>query len=125
MSLYTLTLADDSDTMSFTLLEIPISDPDVTGVATNTTLDGNVFQDYLYMKKQYQQSWSRMSEAEYTQLRGFFTRQYTLKKFPLLTMTDLGIQSLPVALSLTDDGVIDTCGTRQNVKLVMRETTND
>ena len=125
MSLYTLTLADDSDTMSFTLLEIPISDPDVTGVATNTTLDGNVFQDYLYMRKQYQQSWSRMGEAEYTQLRGFFTRQYTLKKFPLLTMTDLGIQSLPVALSLTDDGVIDTCGTRQNVKLVMRETTND
>lgn len=50
MSFYTMTLSDSSDTMSMTLLEVPIEDKDIEGTTDNTTIDGNVFTDYLWLK---------------------------------------------------------------------------
>jgi hypothetical protein len=38
--------------------------------------------------------------------------------------TDI-IPSTPVVLTLSDGGVINTCGCRQNIQLIMRETESD
>lgn len=126
MSFYTMTLADSSDTMSMTLLEIPIEDKDVEGTADNTTIDGNVFTDYLWLKKQWSQKWSIMDATTYDQLRGFYTRQFTDAEVPSYSLADgAGVDiyaSTPVRLELSDGGVIDNCGTRQNVQIRMRET---
>jgi len=126
MSFYTMTLSDSSDTMSMTLLEVPIEDKDIEGATDNTTIDGNVFTDYLWLKKQFSQKWTIMDATTYAQLRGFYTRQFDNADVPTYTLEDGGgveiYSATPVRLSLTDGGVIDNCGTRQNVQLTMRET---
>ena len=75
-------LSDSVDTMVFDLLEVPIVDKDITGIAENTTIDGNVFNDYLWLKKQYVQKWSIMCQDEYDRLRGFWTRQFGNAEVP-------------------------------------------
>lgn len=80
--IYKMELSDDTDSMVFDLLEVPIIDNDVTGIASNTTIDGNVFNDYLWLKKQYVQKWSIMCKDEYEQLRGFWLRQFGNAKVP-------------------------------------------
>ncbi len=126
MSYYTMTLADSNDTMSMTLLEIPIEDKDVEGTADNTTIDGNVFTDYLWLKKQWSQKWSIMDATTYAQLRGFYTRQFTDAEVPTYALEEgdgTPIYSATyVRLELSDGGVVDNCGTRQNVQIKMRET---
>ncbi|MBP5722979.1 MAG: hypothetical protein J6X18_05335 [Bacteroidales bacterium] len=127
MSFYTMTLTDSSDTMTMTLLEIPIEDKDVEGTADNTTIDGNVFTDYLWLKKQWSQKWSIMDATTYAQLRGFYTRQFTDGEVPTYALAEGDgtpiYSATPVRLVLTDNGVIDNCETRQNVQIKMRETT--
>ena len=121
-----MTLSDSSDTMSMTLLEVPIEDKDIEGATDNTTIDGNVFTDYLWLKKQFSQKWAIMDATTYERLRGFYTRQFDDAEVPTYTLKDSDsveiYSATPVRLSLTDGGVIDNCGTRQNVQLTMRET---
>lgn len=80
--IYRMQLADSVDEMTFDLLEVPIEDKDIEGTADNTTIDGNVFTDYLWLKKQFVQKWSLMCEDDYTQLRGFYTRQWENAEVP-------------------------------------------
>lgn len=75
--IYKMTLSDASDSITFYLLEVPIADDDITGTARNTTIDGNVYEDYLWLKKQWSQKWSIMCKDEYDKLRGIWKRQYT------------------------------------------------
>lgn len=75
--IYKMTLTDSADSMTMDLLEVPIADTDVEGAVDNTTIDGNVFTDYLWLKKKYVQKWSIMCSDEYDRLRGFYTRQWT------------------------------------------------
>jgi hypothetical protein len=119
---YTLTLTDDSTTYTWTVLEIPIADDYVEGTGDNTTLDGNVYTDYLFLKKNYKLSWSIMTAVDYAALKGFYERQFTLAKYPLMTMSEAGLNNIPVRLSLSDGGIVDNCLRRQNVKISMRES---
>lgn len=127
--IYQMTLTDSSDTMTFSLLEVPIVDKDVEGAVDNTTLDGNVFTDYLYLKKQWTQKWAIMNGTDYTRLRGFYTRQFTTATPATYTlfyvengvMTTL-VPTTYVRINLSDGGVINACGVRRDVQLIMRET---
>lgn len=124
---YKMTISDSVDTQEFNLLEVPILSKDIEGLSDNTTLDGNVYTDYLYLKKQWEQKFSWLFASDYARLRGFYTRQFEVGEYPYLTIVDTAtletiVPETAVRLKLDDGGIIDTCGTRQNVKLVMRET---
>lgn len=80
--IYKMTLADSTDSMTFDLLEVPIADKDIEGAVDNTLVNGNVFTDYLWLKKQWTQKWALMCDDEYTQLRGFYTRQWENAEAP-------------------------------------------
>lgn len=80
--IYKMKLTDSSDSMTFDLLEVPIVGKDIEGAVDNTTLDGNVYTDYLWLKKQYMQKWAILCDTEYTQLRGFYTRQFENATIP-------------------------------------------
>lgn len=122
MAFYTLTLADDIDTMTFTLLQTPITDEIIEGATDNTTLDGNIYTDFIYAAKTHTQSWKIMKADEYAKLRGFYERQFADARFPRISLPDLGIADQPARIQLTDGGIINACGDRQNIKLTMRET---
>lgn len=77
-----MTLADSTDSMTFDLLEVPIADKDIEGAVDNTLVNGNVFTDYLWLKKQWTQKWALMCDDEYAQLRGFYTRQWENAEAP-------------------------------------------
>ena len=119
---YSLTLTDDNTTYTWTVLDIPIVDDYIEGDGDVTTLDGNMYTDYLYLKKNYKLSWAIMEAVDYAQLKGFYERQFTLSKYPLMTISEAGLTNVPVRLSLTDGGVVDNCQRRQNVKISMRES---
>lgn len=128
--MYRLTLNDNSDTMSFDVLEIPITDDDIEGASDNTTLDGNVYTDFLYLKKKWKQSFKQMDNTTYQRLRGFYTRQFSTGVYPELSMTNLAtnttlVSSQAVRMTLKDGGVINECGCRRNVQIELRESTND
>ncbi len=127
--IYQMTLADSSDTITFNLLEVPIVDKDIEGAVDNVTLDGNQYTDYLYLKKQYIQKWSIMSESDYTKLRGFYTRQFATATPATYTLfyvengvTTTLVPITHVRINLSDGGVINACGCRKDVQLTMRET---
>lgn len=128
--MYRLTLTDSTDSMNFDLLEVPIVDDDVEGASDNTTLDGNVYTDFLYLKKLWKQSWTHMCHTEYNRLRGFYTRQFSTGTYPELSITDMKtstalVSSQAVRMALSDGGVINNCGCRHNVQLELRQSTND
>lgn len=80
--IYKMTLADSVDSMTFDLLEVPIVDKDVEGAVDNTLVNGNVFTDFLWLKKQWTQKWALMCPDEYDRLRGFYTRQWDNAEVP-------------------------------------------
>lgn len=101
---YKLKLEDDQDLIEFDLLEVPIEDPDIEGATDVTTLNGNVWTDFVYLKKQWEQSWKWMEADVYAKLRGFYTRQWTDKKYPYLTISDVRGELTPIS------GTINTSG---------------
>lgn len=128
--MYRLTLTDTTDSMNFDLLEVPIVDNDVEGASDNTTLDGNVYTDFLYLKKLWKQSWKHMGNTNYQRLRGFYTRQFSSGVYPELSITDMEnntplVSSQAVRMKLTDGGVINNYGCRRDVNLELRQSTND
>ena len=128
--MYRLALHDSADDMHFDVLQIPITDNDVEGASDNTTLDGNVYTDFLYLKKVWKQSWKQMDNATYQRLRGFYTRQFSTGIYPELTMTDLLtntalVTSQAVRMKLTDGGVINECSCLRNVPIELSQSPND
>lgn len=86
---YRITLQDDTDRLDLEMLQIPIADQYVEGAGDNTTLDGNVYTDYLYLKHQWSQKWARMDAETFTRLKGFYERQFSGRKYPYYTLSDL------------------------------------
>lgn len=87
MDLYRLTIQDSQDTMQFDLLDAPINIEDVEGAVDNTVLSGDIFTDFLYLKKRWEQKWAIMCKDEYERLRGFYTRQWSLATVPSVKVT--------------------------------------
>lgn len=119
----TLTLTDAQDTVTYDLLEVPFTTEDVTGTATVTTLSGNIFTDYLYDKRRWSHKWSWMTEAQYNKLRGFYDRQFSLYKYPLLSIPEYGVENVPVAMEISARKTIDNCLRVEDVEITLRETT--
>jgi len=87
MDLYRLTIQDSQDSMQFDLLDAPINIEDVEGAVDNTVLSGDIFTDFLYLKKRWEQKWAIMCKDEYERLRGFYTRQWSLATVPSVKVT--------------------------------------
>lgn len=119
----TLTLTDTVDTVTYNLLEVPFTTEDVAGKTDITTLSGNVYVDYLYNKRRWIHKWKTMSESEYNKLRGFYDRQLSLYKFPLLSIPEYGIENVPVVMSISARKTVNNCLRVEDVEIKLRETT--
>ena len=120
----TMQLIDGADNIVYDLLEVPLLQETVDGKTNVETLDGNIFTYFAYDgKRRVAHTWAYMTEAEYAQLRAMERRQYTTFLRPLLTVTRLGIENMPVVMEITTpQKIISNCGTVQNVTVSLRET---
>ena len=118
----TLTLTDTQDTVTYTMLEVPFTTEDVEGKSEITTLSGDVYVDYLYNKRRWTHRWATLSEAEYNKLRGFYERQFTTYKFPLLSVPEYGVENVPVVMNFSARKTINQCLRVEDVEITLRET---
>lgn len=81
-------LSDSVDTMEFNLLEVPIQDKDIEGAVDNVVLSGDIYTDFLWLKKRFTHKWSILCKDDYERLRGFYTRQFSNAEVPIYQLLD-------------------------------------
>lgn len=118
----TLTITDDVASVTYNLLEVPFTKSRETGTSDVTVLNGNIYTDYIYQKFKLEHTWAVMTADEYRELEGFYNRQFTLHKYPRVTVLDLGIENVVCKLELGDQDIINNCGWVEKVKISLRET---
>lgn len=119
---YVVTLTDDSSTWSSPTPDTPLSVETIEHAAEVTTLDLNVYVDMISTKKVWTIQWGYMDAAQYQQLKGFYDRQFTLGKFPVVSIADLDVEDTVARMTLSDQSITDQSGLVENVELTLRET---
>ena len=120
-------LTDDLQTSTLPRLQRDILAPTTIEGATDVeTADNNITTYFSHNKRQYSHTWTRLTEAEFSLIKGFYDRQFNLSilKYPLLTITNMGVSNMPVRMYLNEGTVIDGCKDRRNVGVTFRESVN-
>lgn len=120
-----LSLTDNSTSLTLPILAPPLSEAVVEGATDVVTLDMNMSTYFTYNKRQWSHTWSYLTEAEYNSVKGFYDRQFTLFKYPLLTITDAGTANTtntPVRMTISPRRIIDNCGVVEEVTVTFRES---
>lgn len=119
-----LKLTDTQDTVTYSLLQVPLTTEDITGTTDVTTLDGNVYTDYIYDKKTFKHKWAWLSLTDYKKLRGFYDRQFTNYKYPTMELTepDGTVTTKVVRMEISEKNMTSNCGTIEDVTITLRES---
>lgn len=102
--------------------EAPFTQTIVEGAVDVQKLNRNLSTYFTYNKRQWSHTWAYMSKADYDIMIGFYERMWTNRKYPLLTISALGINDVPVRMYTEPKNIIDNCETVQNVTVSWRET---
>lgn len=120
--MYKIELTDSTTTAEMPTLDVPLTQTILEGATDVTTLDMNMYTDFYAQKNQWTHTWRFMSESDFTILKGFYERQFSLKLYPSLTITDLGVEDVVVRMYLSPQSIIDNCGEVEDVQVTFRET---
>lgn len=118
----TLTITDDNTSVTYTLLPSPFNKKRELGESDVTTASGDVYTDYIYKKFKFEYEWEFLNADEYAVLEGFYSRQYSLNKYPRISIPELGVDNMVARMELGDQKIINNCGLVQNVKVSFRES---
>ena len=115
-----------SSTVTKTYTEVEIGSPftiaDVEGKSSNTTLDGNVYVDWAYNKKQYSFDLFNLTPQDYADIRAFYDYQFNNSAFPTITVPELNIDKLPVYMEISSRNIINQCLLTDKLTIKFRET---
>lgn len=125
----TLTISDTTNSMTFDggqagILSPLVSNPIIRETDVET-IDANISTYYSATKRQYTIQLGEMGKDGYAELVAFRDRQYTNRKYPLITITgddNINVSSLPMKLTVNAQNVVDNCGTVENVTVTLRES---
>ena len=111
-------------TKTYTEVEIgsPFTITDVEGKSSNTTLDGNVYVDWAYNKKQYSFDLFNLTPQDYADIRAFYDYQFNNSAFPTITVPELNIDKLPVYMEISSRNIINQCLLTDKLTIKFRET---
>lgn len=122
----TLTVQDAQDIISFdTILSSPIILTPIINETDVETIDGNISTYYGSTKRQYQFKIAWLDAATYAKLIGFRDRQYTNLKYPRISIagaTNINVSDMVAKITVSEQEVVDKCGTVENVVLTFRES---
>ena len=115
-----------SSTVTKTYTEVEIGSPftiaDVEGKSSNTTLDGNVYVDWAYNKKQYSFDLFNLTPQDYADIRAYYDYQFNNSAFPTITVPELNIDKLPVYMEISSRNIINQCLLTDKLTIKFRET---
>jgi len=116
------TLTTDLGVLNLPQFEIPVREETLENATDVTTLDFNVYTDFINTKRKWNFGWSILTESEYNAIKAVFESQYTLFQYPRLSIPALGIVNVPVRLTTNSKDVVTNCGEVANFQITMRET---
>lgn len=119
---YEIQLTDATGTTTLPLTEVPLTITPVEIASDVQVLSGNVYTDFIAQKRAWSHTWKYLTEAEYNVIKGYYDRQFTNFEYPLLTISDNGVTSIPVRMTIAPQNIIDNCGTIQDVTVSFRES---
>lgn len=119
-----VTVGASTNEVTYTETELsnPLTITDIEGKSQNTTLNGNIYVDYVYNKKSFSVSIFNLKSADYATIRGFYDRQFTLNEFPLLSIPELNISEMPVFFEIGSREINSQCIVTDKLTLKFRET---
>ncbi|WP_439946514.1 hypothetical protein [Streptomyces sp. BBFR109] len=118
-----LVLTDDTGTLTLPLLEVPLTQGTIENATDVETLDKNVHTNFISQKRQWSHTWAYLSEDDYNALRAFYDRQFTLFRYPRLSIPYYSISDVVVRMKLNDKNIVTHAGEVSDVEVSFRETT--
>lgn len=119
----TLTITDDNTSITYALLPSPFHKKQEIGASKVLTASGDIYTDYVYKKFEFEYEWGFLTAEEYATLEGFFNRQYSLNKYPRISIPELGVDNMVAKMELSGQSIINNCGIVEKVKVSFREST--
>ena len=120
--MYEIIITDSTGSATLPPLEIPLTLATIEGATDVTTLDFNVYTEFIVQKLLASHTWSYLTEAQFNIIKGYYDRQFTLFEYPSITITELGITDMTARMTLNPQTVIDQCGTVEAVTVSFRES---
>lgn len=122
----TLTIQDDTDSMTFgATLITPIELNPIVNETDVETIDGNISTYYGSTKRQYNIKLMAMDAESYASLRAFLQRQYQNLKYPSISVegtTNLNITNMTAKISMSQINVVNSCGLVDDITVTFRES---
>lgn len=103
-------------------LSSPFTIADVEGKSQNTTLDGNIYVDFVYNKKQFSVDIFNLTPSDYAKIRGFYDAQFTTGQFPTISIPELNIENMVVFFEISSRNIVNQCLLTNKLTLKFRET---
>lgn len=115
-------LTDLSGSLVLPTLAPPLVTDTIEGATDIQTLDNNLSTYFTANKRLWTHTWPYLEEDEYNSIKGFYDRQWTDYRYPLLSIAHFGVANVPVRMTITGQQTIDKCGRVENVMVTFRET---
>lgn len=128
MSAPTITFLDDTTSLTLPLIGSPLIIGKDDGIVTNRTLANNILTWASTPKKTIEVNIPVASPGDWSSIVGFYDRMLSLHKYPLVSIPDFDISSMPVFFEITDRELVDINRDvfyTTDIQLTLRETTND
>lgn len=109
-------------TYTETELGAPFTISDIEGKSQNTTLDGNIYVDFIYDKKQFSVDIFNLTPSKYEEIRGFYDYQFTSGQFPTISIPELNIENMVVFFEISSRNIVNQCLLTNKLTLKFRET---
>jgi hypothetical protein len=120
---YEIKLTDDTTNWTSPAPRAPLSVETIESAIDVVTLDLNMYTDLIATKRMWTINWGTMTAANFVSLKGFYDRQFTLYKFPLLSITDLSLTNVVVRMTISSQDIASDTGIVDGVTITLRETT--
>ena len=103
-------------------LSSPFTTTDVEGKSQNTTLDGNIYVDFAYNKRQFSVDIFNLTPTDYAEIRAFYTFQFAGTRLPTISIPELEISDMPVFMEISARNIVNQCLLTDRITLKFRET---
>lgn len=120
--MYSIELTDDNGSLTLPTLNVPLVESELEGATDVETLDMNIYTDFFAKKRVWTHTWRYMAEDDFIALKGYYDRQFTLFKYPRISIDQLDVADVPARMTITPKSIIDNCGTVEYVKVTFRES---